>query len=70
MKTGFMHGGKRIYFIEAKGKDVSFERWRATLYYAPGFALTYFAQSQAEYDKFLALHNKDCYADYEEYKNS
>ena len=59
---------RKIYFIEPKGKDVSFPRWRICLYYAAGFALTYFAGSEHEYDKFIEKNAAHCFSDYEEFK--
>ena len=68
--TGFIHEDKKIMYIDPHGKDISFERWRLTLYYQPGFALTHFADSQKEYDDFIAEHKQYCYEDYAEYKQS
>ena len=67
MKTpsGFTQEKRRIYFMGPKGKDISVQRWRICLYYAPNFALTHFADSQKAYDTFLANHQPSCFADYE-----
>lgn len=51
---GFDYNGMRIYFIDPHGKDISFNRWRAILYYAQNYAETVFFPSQKEYDEFLA----------------
>jgi hypothetical protein len=69
MKPGFIsREGNRIYFIEPKGKDAMFERWRVTLYYAPNLAETQFFPSQAEYDAFLARHQPLTYSTYQDFK--
>ncbi len=68
MKPGFLHEDKKIMFMEAKGKDISFNRWRVTLYYQPNFALTHFLNSQQEYDDFITSHKADCYEDYNEWR--
>ena len=67
-KPGFAFEGKQIYFIEGRGKDISFDRWRVTLYYAPNFALTHFLPTQKEYDDFMREHQPLCYEDYNNYK--
>ena len=62
--TGFKHENRIIKFIEPKGKDISFPRWRVCLYYAPNFALTHFESTEADYNKFLADHAGECFTDY------
>ena len=66
-RKGFRFEGKRIYFMDGRGKDISFERWRVSLYYEPHKAATHFLTSQAEYDTFLTTHRPVCYQDYQEY---
>lgn len=44
------------YYIDAQGKDASFDRWRICLYYRRNFAETLFFQSEKEYDLFLNTH--------------
>ncbi len=68
IKTGFLFEDKQIYFMEGRGKDISFSRWRVTLYYAPNFALTHFLPTQSEYDNFLAQHQPLCYHDYDAFR--
>ena len=68
MRPGFLFGDIRIHFIDAQGKDASFNRWRTTLYYQTGFALTHFFYSEKEYSAFLSEKLRFCYTDYEEYK--
>ena len=58
---------RRIYYIEEKGKDISFERWRLHLYYKPNFACTSFYYSSEDYETFLKYHKQDCFTDYVEY---
>ena len=59
-----MFEGEQIYYIDGHGKDISFKRWRVILYYRPGFALTHFLPSQAEYDSFISKYQPFCYEDY------
>ena len=59
---------ERIYFIEGKGKDIGFNRWRVTLYYKPNFAKTEFFKSQEDYDKFIKNHAQFVYDDYMEFR--
>ena len=61
LKPGFLHNGRRIFFMEPRGKDISYERWRVTLYYARNFAETHFLPSHEEYDSFLQKHVGVCY---------
>jgi hypothetical protein len=65
---GFDFKNRKIYFIDAQGKDVSFNRWRVNLYYARNFALTHFLNSQTEYEAFINEHKADCYTDFEEFQ--
>lgn len=67
---GFIQQNRRIYFMEEKGKDVSFPRWRVCLYYAPNFALTHFLDSLQEYNNFLSNHINNCFADYEVFRKN
>uniref|UniRef100_A0A6M3J560 Uncharacterized protein n=1 Tax=viral metagenome TaxID=1070528 RepID=A0A6M3J560_9ZZZZ len=63
-KLGFLFNGKQIYFIDGQGKDISFDRWRVSLYYEPGFAETHFLPSQIEYDDFMEKYQPCCYDNY------
>jgi hypothetical protein len=67
----FNDGGKkrRIYFIDPQGKDVSFDRWRVTLYYDGNFAATHFLHSETEYNSFLKRNSPNCYANYDDFRN-
>jgi hypothetical protein len=67
-KYGFWHDGQLIVYLEPKGKDISFQRWRITGYYRPNFAITIFCQSETEYNQFLKSHINDCYDTYETIK--
>ena len=58
---------RRIYYIEEKGKDASFERWRLELYYQPSFACTCFCNSLESYEEFLKKYKPFCFQDYVEY---
>jgi len=66
---GFLHNGQRIFYIDAEGKDISFSRWRVSLYYAVHLAKTYFLPTQAAYDAFLEIHASECYPDYTDFRN-
>ena len=61
--------GRRIYFIGAKGKDISFNRWRVTLYYDGNFAATHFLTSEGEYNSFIKRNSPACYNDYSEFRD-
>ena len=67
---GFDHEGYRIMFIEPCGKDVSFNRWRFHLYYAPNFAVTHFEPSAKTAAAFMAHHAGKVYADYTDYRSA
>lgn len=67
-KPGFSLYTKQIYYIDAKGKDIGFDRWRVCLYYAGNFAATYFLETEQEYFDFLIRHIPQCYSDYEEFR--
>lgn len=67
---GFRFDLFHIFFIEAMGKDVDFQRWRVVLYYSPGLTLTHFFHSEHEYLQFLADKQPYCYEDYDAYKNA
>lgn len=67
IKEGFKYEGKRIYFIDGEGKDISFERWRATLYYEPNYAVTVFFDTPNDYNMFLQSHDSQCYKDYTDF---
>jgi hypothetical protein len=71
-KKGFIRIDKgeerRIYYIEKRGKDSSFQRWRATLYYAPNFAVTAFFDSESEYSRYCSIWEKFCFSDFEQFK--
>lgn len=71
-KPGFVQidngTARRIYYIEKRGKDISFPRWRLTLYYAPNFATTILFYLQAEYEQYLLDNERFCYSDFEEFQ--
>ena len=72
-RAGFNWGGKQIFFVEPKGKDVSFNRWRMCFYYAPCMAHTEFFETQEGYDAFLveaAKHTFPTYAEYRAYADA
>ena len=60
---------RRIYFIEGQGKDVSFERWRLTLYYKSHLACTYFCESEKAYQDFLQTNQSYCFSKYEDFRS-
>jgi hypothetical protein len=67
-KQGFTHGKRRIYYIEAKGKDISFSRWRVELFYAPHYAETFFLADKEAYNNFIENHNAHTYATYQDFR--
>lgn len=67
--VGFPYEGETIFFVEGKGKDISFDRWRACLYYAPHLAKTAFFETQSSYADFMAEASKHTFELYEDYLN-
>jgi len=65
---GFYHEGRHIFFMEKKGKDVSFPRWRLTCYYEAHLASTVFFDSEEEYDAFIEKHSSKCYEEYTDFR--
>jgi hypothetical protein len=41
------------YYVDPKGKDVSFERWRCCVYYHPYYATTKLFNHEEDYRAFL-----------------
>ena len=76
MPIGFMHsdvfngGAHRVYFIDPKGKDISFDRWRFDLYYANSSAMTHFEQSQEAADAFYEMFSPMCFANYTDFRTT
>ena len=70
MPVGFMYNGRRIFYIDPQGKDVSFERWRLDGYYAPQYAKTIFFSTEEEYLDFQREKAPHCYADFEMFRRS
>ena len=68
IKTGFEHDNKRIYYLDCQGKDISFERWRISGYYAHHLATTIFFESESEYNAFIEKNQPFCYDDYRDYR--
>jgi len=64
---GFLHEEKLIQYLDPRGKDAGLERWRADLYYAPGWARVHFCRSEEEYEKFIRDHRPMVYKSYEEF---
>jgi hypothetical protein len=60
---------RRIYFIDGRGKDISFNRWRVTLYYDGNFAATHFLTSEIEYNSFIKRNSPACYGDYSDFRD-
>lgn len=76
--SGFYHDGETILFIDVKGKDNmesrfpiydGTPRYRADLYYKPGFAKTAFFYGELAYEVFLAANRPKCYPTYESFCN-
>ena len=66
---GFEHDDKIIYYIDPQGKDISFDRWRVTLYYHSGYAATHFLPDVLAYNKFLADNTPKTYPEYTDFRN-
>jgi hypothetical protein len=67
-KTGFKHNGRTIFYMDQKGKDISFERWRVCLYYAPHYAATHFEPTAEAYNKFISGNVLNTYEDYGQFR--
>lgn len=65
---GFNYGGKQIYFVEPHGKDISFPRYRASLYYDGCLAMTEFFHTQEAYEAFMAEAKKHTFAEYADFR--
>jgi hypothetical protein len=65
--SGLSH---QVYFMECKGKDISFPRWRFSLYYEPHLAMTHFVDSEEAYNQFIDSHKDECFSDYQDYVQS
>jgi hypothetical protein len=52
-KPGFILHGKRVYYVDPQGKDISFDRWRISAYYHRNMALTEFFTTKKDYDFFV-----------------
>ena len=63
--TGIM---RVCYFMEGHEKDISFPRWRLTLYYASHLAATIFFDSKEKYDEYISAHQEDVYSDFDLFK--
>ena len=69
--TGFLYTGEyakdaiKVLFIEPKGKDVSFPRWRFSLYYDKYLAATHFEYSEEGANNFLAKNNHKCFSEHD-----
>ena len=76
MPIGFIHSdvfngrAHRVYFIDPKGKDISFDRWRFDLYYANNFAMTHFEPSQEAADAFYEMFSPMCFANYTDFRTT
>lgn len=68
---GFDYHGKRIMYVEPRGKDprTDINRWRMSLYYETHYAETHFCYSQQEYDRTLAAWQAVTFSDYNDYRN-
>lgn len=60
--------GHRAYFLEGHGKDISFDRWRVSAYYAPNLAETLFFPSDDDYQRFLRDAEGRVYTDFGDYR--
>lgn len=65
---GFEYHGKIIKYIDEKGKDPGFYRWRLDLYYEPHRAKTKFLHNELTYEIYLAKHRQLCFSSYDEFK--
>ena len=76
MKTGFLQVDRyspftiqRVFYMECKGRDISFPRWRIDLYYDLHLAMTHFEENETDYLAFIERHKEQCFDDYTAYKN-
>ena len=60
--------GKIIRYVDYKGKDISFDRWRFDLYYMPHLAETHFENSEADALAFLEKIKGKVYEDYDAFR--
>ena len=72
MKKGFRiydnSGSEKVCkFMELKGKDVGFGRYRIECYYNDGHARTTFTYTAKDYYSFIASHITDCYETWDEF---
>lgn len=67
-KIGFSHEGKTVKFIDAKGRDISFYRWRVDLYYDAHLAITYFFDSEYRYTHFIKRREQFCFDNYDDFR--
>lgn len=65
---GFDYDGKRIFFVEPRGKDAGFERWRMCLYYERNSALTAFFSTEFGYKSFLHKAKKYTFAEWSDFR--
>ena len=75
-KLGFTYTGEfqtnpvNVGYIEYKGKDISFDRWRFSLYYEPNMAALHFEHSEQAANEFLSKHQRETHADYTEWSTT
>ena len=71
---GFLYSGDyfgdtcRVYYIDSKGKDISFNRWRFCLYYTDNTAATHFTYSEESAAAFMDTHKAQVYDDYDAFR--
>ena len=66
--SGFYHDGRHIFFMEKKGKDISFPRWWIICYYEGNQASTVFFDSEEKYNAFIDQNEPKCYTDYTDFR--
>ena len=57
-----------VMFMDLKGKDAGFNRYRIDCYYAGGRAFTHFEYTAKKYYQFVADRIAVCYETYDEFK--
>lgn len=60
--------GRTYWYIDARGRDISFPRWRVYMYYESHMAETVFFDAEATYNRFIQQSAPLTYADYADFR--
>ena len=63
----FLEEGK--FYLDPRGKDVSFPRWRLLVYYHRSYAETFFFDSEELYNEYIQAHDNG-YNNYYEFAHA